>query len=93
MPVKLSSCGSESEQTAWAVAHLKNGGRIHDLSLWLGGVDRPMRIVAEVKRILRAEGRVLTKTMETVRDVDGKDHRVLAWRIANEKNCAQKISV
>jgi hypothetical protein len=60
-------------------------GRIHDISLWLGGVDRPMRIVAEVKQILRAEGRVVTKAMETVRDVDGKDHRVLAWRMASEK--------
>jgi hypothetical protein len=84
MPVKLSNCGSESEQTAWAVAHLKKGGRIHNISLWLGGVDRPMRIIAEVKRILRAEGRVVTKAMETIRDVDGKDHRILAWRIASE---------
>jgi len=83
--MKLAYCDSENEQIAWAVEHLKKGGRIHDISLWLGGVDRPMQIVAAVKRILRAEGRVVTKAMETVRDADGEDHHVLAWRLASEK--------
>jgi hypothetical protein len=76
---------SESEQAAWAVEHLKKGGRIHDSSLWLGGVDHPMRIVAKVKLILRAEGYIVAKAIETVRDVTGEDHRVLAWRLANKK--------
>lgn len=48
-PMKLYDCRSEGEQIAWAVEHLKKGGRIHDISLWLGGVDWPMRIVAGVK--------------------------------------------
>lgn len=55
--MKLYDCRSEDEQIAWAVEHLKKGGRIHDISLWLGGVDRPMQIVAGVKRALRAEGK------------------------------------
>jgi hypothetical protein len=91
MPVKLSNCTSEGEQIAWAVDHLKNGGRIHDLLLWLGGVDRPMRIVAEAKMILRAEGRTVTKALEMVRDVDGEAHHVLAWRLAS-KSPAKGIS-
>jgi hypothetical protein len=90
--VKLSNCTSETEQTAWAVEHLKKGGRIHDISLWLGGVDRPMRTIAAMKLILRAEGRIVTKAMETVRDVGGQDHQVLAWRLASEKCPAQAIS-
>jgi hypothetical protein len=63
---------------------LKKGGRIHDISLWLGGVDHPMRIVAEVKRMLKAEGRCVTKAMEVVRDAEGEDHQLLAWRLAEE---------
>jgi fatty acid-binding protein DegV len=79
--VKLRNCMSESEQVTWAVEHLKKGGRIHEISLWLGGVDRPMQIVAKVKLILRAQGRIVTKAIETVRDVAGEDHHVLSWRL------------
>jgi hypothetical protein len=90
MPLKLFQCTSASEQAAWAVEHLKNGGRIHDISLWLGGVDHPMRIVAKVKLILRAEGHIVTKAMETVRDVAGEDHQVLTWRLANRNSPAKE---
>jgi hypothetical protein len=90
MPVKLFQCTSESEQAAWAVEHLKKGGRIDDISLWLGGVDHPMRIVAKVKLILRAEGHIVAKAIETVRDVTGEDYRVLAWRLANKKSPAKE---
>ena len=89
MRVKLFNCKSESEQGAWAVEHLKEGGRIHDISLWLGGVDRPMQIVAKVKMILRAAGRIVTKAIETVRDVDAEDHRVLAWRLEGKASEAR----
>jgi hypothetical protein len=44
-----------------------------------------MQLVAKVKLILRAEGRVVTKAIETVRDVDGEDHHVLSWRLENKK--------
>jgi hypothetical protein len=90
MPVKLFNCKSESEQAAWAVEHLKEGGRIHEISLWLGGVDYPMQIVAKVKTILRAEGRIVTKAIETVRDVGGEDHCVLAWRLEGKASEARK---
>ena len=91
MAVKLSNCASEGEQVAWTINHLKNGRRIHDVVLWLGGVDRPMRILAEAKMILRAEGRTVTKALEVVRDVDGEAHQVLAWRLAS-KNPVEEIS-
>jgi hypothetical protein len=92
MPVKLFNCRSGSEQAAWAVEHLKKGGRIHEISLWLGGVDHPMQIVAKVKMILRSEGRIVTKAIETVRDVDGEDHRVLAWRLEGKASEARGIT-
>jgi hypothetical protein len=80
--MRLAECRNETEQARWAVEHLKKGGRIHDISLWLGGVDRPMRIIAEVKNILRAEGRKVTAAMETVRDAADGEHQVLVWRLA-----------
>ncbi|WP_158933173.1 hypothetical protein [Acidisphaera sp. S103] len=91
MAVKLFNCASESEQAAWAVEHLKKGGRIHEISLWLGGVDRPMRIVAEVKAILRAEGCSVAKAIEAVRDAAGEDHKVLAWRLESKKTQVHSI--
>ena len=80
--MKLYNCKSEQEQVQWAIEHLNKGGRIHDDALWLGGVDRPMLIVAGVKCALRAEGKFLAKAIETVRDAEGEEHEVLAWRLA-----------
>jgi hypothetical protein len=79
--VKLYNCNSEDEQISWAVDHLKKGGRLHDIALWLGGVDRPMEIIAGAKVTLRTEGKILTKAMEKVYDTEGKEHEVLAWRL------------
>ena len=86
MPFKLFNRATEGEQAAWAVEPLKKAGRLHNISLWLGGVDRLMQIIAKVKLILRAEGRAVTKAIETVRDVDGEDHHVLAWRLEDRKS-------
>ena len=80
--MKLYQCGSEAEQIRWSIEHLRKGGRLHDLSLWLGGVDHPMRIIAGAKVALRAEGRTVTKAMETVLDCEGEEHEVLAWRLS-----------
>lgn len=88
MPTTLSFCTSETEQIAWAVAHLKKGGRIHDIGLWLGGVDRPLRLVAKVKQVLRTEGRVTAKAIEAVQDADGEPQQVLVWRLADMKGQA-----
>lgn len=82
--MKLYNCKTESEQAAWVVEQLKRGGRVHDIGLWLGGVDRPMRVIARAKQTLRAQGQVVTKAMETVRDVEGETHSVLAWRLLRE---------
>lgn len=82
--MKLYNCKTEADQAAWAVEHLKKGGRVHDIDLWLGGVDRPMRVIAKAKQMLRAQGRVVTKAMETVQDAAGENHPTLTWRLAKE---------
>lgn len=79
--MKLYDCRSEAEQIRWAVEHLRKGGRLHDDALWLGGVDRPMRVIAGAKIALRAEGGTVTKAMEKLLDVEGAEHDVLAWRL------------
>jgi hypothetical protein len=73
--MKLYNYQSEEEQVAWAVEQLKRGGRIHDIGLWLGGVDRPMRIVAGTKLALRAEGKTVVKAIEKVRDAGRRSRR------------------
>jgi hypothetical protein len=82
--MKLYYCKTEADQAAWVVEHLKKGGRVHDIGLWLGGVDRPMRVIALTKQRLHAQGRTVTKAMETVQDAAGEKHRVLAWRLTEE---------
>jgi hypothetical protein len=43
-----------------------------------------MRVVAAVKQMLRAEGRRVSKAIETVCDAEGEDHQILAWRLGKE---------
>ena len=81
--MQLHDCQSKDEQVHWAVERLKQGGRIYEIALWLGGVDYPMRIIAGTKSALRAEGKAVTKALEKVRDAGGEEHNVLAWRIEN----------
>ncbi|MFZ3481889.1 hypothetical protein [Sphingomonas sp. 3-13AW] len=81
MGKRLYECESEHEQTAWAVSHLKAGGAISDVSLWLAGIDRPMRLLAKTKSALREEGLVVTSSMKNVRDAAGETHDVLTWRV------------
>lgn len=88
--MKLHTCTSEDEQIGWAVEHLRKGGRLHDTALWLGGVDRPMRVIAGAKSRLRTEGKILTKAMEAVYDAAGEEHEVLAWRLRAEPNARSK---
>ena len=83
--VRLYNCTTEAEQAAWAVDHLRKGGRIHDIGLWLGGVDRPMRVLALAKVALRSEGHTLVRTVEPLRDAAGEIHDVLAWRLVRSQ--------
>lgn len=78
---RLYQCESEHDQTAWAVAHLKAGGAISDVSLWLAGIDRPMRLLAKTKLALRVEGLAVTSIMKNVRDAAGETHDILTWRV------------
>ena len=82
--MELYNCKTEAEQAIWVADHLRKGGRIHDIGLWLGGVDRPMRVIAQAKMALRAEGQRVTKAFEIVRDAAGERHNVLAWRLARQ---------
>ena len=76
---KLRDCTTRHDRTAWAVTHLRAGGVISDLSLWLSGVDRPMRLVADAKSALRAEGLFVGKALRRARDAAGQTHDVLTW--------------
>ena len=86
MMMKLYNCKSEPDQVAWAVERLKAGARIHDVTLSLGGVDRPMQVVAGAKQMLSAEGWTVTKAMEKVSDAEGHMHDILSWRAKNKGN-------
>ena len=92
MRVDIGLYGEEAPRSGPLVLEKGLEGRsLDDVLLWLGGVDRPMRILAEAKMILRAEGRTVTKALEVVRDVDGEAHQVLAWRLAS-KNPVEEVS-
>lgn len=81
--MKLYNCKSEPEQIGWAASHLKAGGRIHDVALWLAGIDRPMRVIAGAKLLLRADGWAVTRAFEKVRDAEGQTHHILSWRASS----------
>lgn len=84
--VRLYNCKTSDEQIAWAVTHLKRGGRVYDIGLWLGGVDRPMQLIRDTKIALRAEGWVVTKALEPVRDAANEEHMMLCWRARNGRS-------
>jgi hypothetical protein len=73
-----------TEQVAWTVERLKAGSRIHDGALWVGGVERPMRVIASAKQRLRAEGWKVTKALERMHDAEGRMHQVLSWRAKDD---------
>ena len=78
---QLYNCTTEAQQAAWAANHLRKGGRVPDIGLWLGGVDRPMRVLRLAKVALRAEGHRVVAAVEPLRDAAGELHDVIAWRI------------
>ncbi len=84
----LHRCSTDEERIAWAVARLKDGGSIDDVSLWLAGVDRPMRIVAGVRSELRSQGIPVARVLRKVRDAAGDLHEVLTWFIGPRRPAA-----
>jgi hypothetical protein len=81
MSTRLYQCASEPDQVTWTVAHLKAGGAISDVSLWLAGIDRPMRLLAQAKSALRAEGLTVTGTMRNIADAAGQTQDILTWSV------------
>jgi hypothetical protein len=81
MGTKLYQCTAGPDQVAWAVAHLKAGGAISDVSLWLAGIDRPMRLLARAKSALRADGLTVAGIMRNVADAAGQTHDILTWSV------------
>lgn len=80
-PTRLHQCETPERQVAWTAAALRKGATIDETSLWLAGVDRPMRVIAAAKAILRSEGLVIGKRMRDVRDAAGIEHRMLSWSV------------
>ncbi|RYF00776.1 MAG: hypothetical protein EOO77_33610 [Oxalobacteraceae bacterium] len=81
MSNRLYQCASEQDQTVSTVAHLKAGGTVSDVSLWLAGIGRPMRLLAQPKSILRAEGLDVISTMKNICDAAGQTHDLLTWSV------------
>ncbi|RYY13989.1 MAG: hypothetical protein EON55_09265 [Alphaproteobacteria bacterium] len=81
MSTRLYQCTSGPDQVAWTVAHFKAGGTISDVSLWLAGIDLPMRVLARAKSALRAEGLTVTGIMRNVADAAGQTHDILTWSV------------
>lgn len=76
---KLTSCTTVDEQMEWVKAALLHGKTLTDLSLWLGGVDRPDRLIARLRR----QGVSIKTTRKTLVDAAGEAYVDLAWRAAN----------
>lgn len=79
MSTRLHQCATIDDQIAWTAAALRQGRSINDVSLWLSGVDRPMRVVAGAKGVLRPEGIAVGKRMIELHDAEGIPHPVLSW--------------
>jgi hypothetical protein len=85
LPRLLAYCETVDQQLAWIVARLQSGGCIDETSMWLSGIDLPVRLIGQVKAMLRRDrgltGRVLTPFMRLMRDCDDVEHHVLAWKL------------
>ena len=81
MKKRIWQCETEPEHVAWTVSALLRGKRVHDTQLWLGGVQRPVRVVGQAKAALRAQGVKVRSAMESVIDAEGEAHQELCWRV------------
>lgn len=79
--IRLHQCASEDEQAVWTAARMRRGGTVDDVSLWLAGVERPVRLMGRVRTALRREGLRVVAAMKDVRDAAGDEHRILTWRL------------
>ena len=78
---RLYQCESEAEHVQWTVKRLLRGSRVHDTMLWLGGVDRPVRVIGQAKAILRAQGVKVISKIEQILDCENKTHDAICWRV------------
>jgi hypothetical protein len=76
-PTKLTDCESREVQSAWIKRALRKGHTVSDSGLWLGGVDRPQELIAQ----LRTKGLTITTTKKRVVDAADQAHMDLAWKL------------
>lgn len=74
----LWQCTTPKRQLAWIEHALRSGMVLTDSGLWLGGVDRPEEVIAE----LRKSGMQITTTRKKVVDAADEEHSDLAWKLA-----------
>ncbi len=78
-PELLTDCSTVEQQSAWIERALRAGRVVSDSGLWLGGVDRPERVIAQ----LRKAGCPISTTKKRVVDAADEVHMDLAWRLKN----------
>lgn len=67
------------------IRRLKHGGSVDDASLWLAGVDRPLRLIGRTRSALREQGLHVRSAMRTVVDASGQRHRALCWKLGPDR--------
>lgn len=77
-PRHLYQCANVEMQKAWIKRALLAGRTLSDSGLWLGGVDRPEKVIAA----LRADGLAVETTTMSVIDAADEEHIDVAWRLA-----------
>ncbi len=78
-PERLTDCVTVEQQSAWIERALRAGRVVSDSGLWLGGVARPERVIAQ----LRKAGCPISTTKKRVVDAANEVHMDLAWQFRN----------
>lgn len=81
MEDRLHRCDTDDARVSWVIHRLKDGGSVDDASLWLAGVDRPLRLIGRARSALREQGLHVRSAMRTVVDASGHRHQALCWRL------------
>lgn len=76
--VNLWECKTEEAQAAWIKLALDRGQTLSDTLLWLGGVDKPATIIAELAKA----GVSIKVTTKKILDAADEEHDDLAWTLS-----------
>lgn len=81
----LSECRSDQDRVSWLTTHLKEGGFVSDLFLWLAGINDPIKLMADAELSLRAENMTVCDATLEINDAAGRPHRAVIWRVQQER--------